>query len=394
MESSGGYVWRYATHRKLGSPQLGVDWLAGVVRGLADVAQNRSQRERESGGTVARRRAAGVVIFAIAVVGMGGCSSGGGTSAGGARTVRVATIPLEDWLPVWVMKEKGFAAKSGIRVQEVATEGGTKVHELVAAGSADVTYGGVPLDLQLAAAGLVPSKAVIVPDASHEAQPGHYESALVGGPDVKSWKDLEGKKLATHSPSSLFFLAARYMLIKHGVDLKKVHIVQIDLPSMPDALKAKRIDAFVGGMDTAARATSLGAGHVIAPILGAPPFDKYAVTFTLVNSDFYKTKRDALKRYFVAEMRAVQWIVDHPAEAAAIRNKHLGISGSGAVARVPLLKWIPGGYFRQPAQVQLDQTMLLSAGVLKKRFDAQAVLSGQDVLNAARREVGLPGAPG
>jgi NitT/TauT family transport system substrate-binding protein len=142
--------------------------------------------------------------------------------------------------------------------------------------------------------------------------------SIVGleGGKVAQPKDLEGKKVgaATGSVNQLLFPAYAQLA---GVDPKKVTFVNVAPPQLPALLASGQVDALStfligrGGIEKAA-----GKPAVILP------YSDYLSDLygnALVTSADLTTKNpDMVKRFRDAALKALQWTIDNPAEAAQI----------------------------------------------------------------------------
>jgi NitT/TauT family transport system substrate-binding protein len=142
--------------------------------------------------------------------------------------------------------------------------------------------------------------------------------SLEGGSVTKP-KDLEGKKIgaATGSVNQLLFPAYAQLA---GVDPKKVTWVNVAPPQLPALLASNQVDALStfligrGGIEKAA-----GKKAVIMPYSDylSDLFGNALVTTAAVAKD----NPDLVKRFREAALKALQWTIENPEEAAAILKK-------------------------------------------------------------------------
>ena len=302
--------------------------------------------------------------------------------------VRVGEMPVQDWLPLWVMKEKGIAEKVGIDLRGIKVTGGTELNALIAADQADVIYSANVLILLMATQGLIPEKFTVLDFPFDYTDIKHPLSGLIVSDKIKSWKDLEGKTVATHFRRSLFALAFKERLRLEKVNIDKVNIVEVPLPQQEIALRAGRVDAITPGSDFAARALANKTGRLMSWYAGEPPFDDYMVSIVVMRPKFYKENPDAVEKYIRAHLMALQWIENNPAEAKQIAARQLGIKEPEAIARFPLLRFTAKGVVSE-SSLRLSQKMLIEEGLLKSQIDFKALFTGTDLITRIRQELGI-----
>jgi NitT/TauT family transport system substrate-binding protein len=89
----------------------------------------------------------------------------------------------------------------------------------------------------LAAEGMMP-RAILVVDVSHGAD------AIVGRPDMKSMKDLRGKRVAVESGALGAFVLSRALAL-NDMQASDVVVVQMESNEHPDAFENRQVDAAV-----------------------------------------------------------------------------------------------------------------------------------------------------
>ena len=129
------------------------------------------------------------------------------------------------YLPTMLAKQLGEYDKAGLAVDLIAFKGGSQALTAVLGGSADVVSGYFDHCVNLAAKQQF-MQAIVV----YDRYPGF---ALVVSPtqtaNIKSIKDLAGKKVGVSAPGSSTDFFLKYMLAKNGVDPNSVAVVGIGL---------------------------------------------------------------------------------------------------------------------------------------------------------------------
>jgi NitT/TauT family transport system substrate-binding protein len=146
------------------------------------------------------------------------------------------------YLPTMLAKQLGEYKKAGLDVDIVDFKGGSESLKAVIGGSADVVSGYFDHCVNLAAKGQHLQAFVV-----YDRYPG---LALVVSPkhtsEIKSVKDLAGKKVGVSAPGSSTDFFLKYLLKKDGVDPNSVGVISVGLGATSvAAMEQGQIDAAV-----------------------------------------------------------------------------------------------------------------------------------------------------
>ncbi|MGB6349916.1 MAG: ABC transporter substrate-binding protein [Pseudolabrys sp.] len=129
------------------------------------------------------------------------------------------------YLPTMLAEQLGEYTKAGLDVEVVDFKGGSQSLQAVMGGSADVVSGYFDHCVNLAA-----KNQSLVSFVVYDRYPGF---ALVVSPkqtaEIKSIKDLAGKKIGVSAPGSSTDFFLKYMLSKNGVDPNSVGVIGVGL---------------------------------------------------------------------------------------------------------------------------------------------------------------------
>ncbi len=165
------------------------------------------------------------------------------------------------YLPTVLAKQLGEYEKAGLAVELVDLKGGSDALKAVLGGSADVVSGYFDHCVNLAA-----KKQELQSFVVYDRYPGFV---LVVSPkhndEVKSIKDLAGKKVGVSAPGSSTDFFLKYLLKKNGVDATNVAVIGVGLGATAvAAMQQGQIDAAIM-LDPAV--TVLQGGHADLRIL-------------------------------------------------------------------------------------------------------------------------------
>ncbi len=146
------------------------------------------------------------------------------------------------YLPTMLAKQLGEYEKAGISAEIVDFKGGSQSLNAVIGGSADVVSGYFDHCVNLAA-----KNQSLVAFVTYDRYPG---LVLVVSPahkdEIKSIKDLAGKKVGVSAPGSSTDFFLKYLLKKNGVDPKSAAVIAVGLgPTAIAAMEQGQIDAAV-----------------------------------------------------------------------------------------------------------------------------------------------------
>ena len=201
--------------------------------------------------------------------------------------------------------------------------------------------------------------------------------------DIKSIKDLKGKKVAAWAPGTSPYFLASWFLKKNGLSIKDVTVVNLD---PQNAAKA-----FVSGQDIAAAATyepyissvrdDPKSGKVIATTLDYPMvMDTFGCTPKFL-ADSKKTADAITKSYF----EAVAMIAKEPQKSFGIMGAAVKQDAAAFEKSQSFLRWQDKAanqkFFGGEIQAFLAeaQDLLLETGVIKAKIDLGKIVDASFV---------------
>ncbi|KPG01825.1 ABC transporter substrate-binding protein [Rhodopseudomonas sp. AAP120] len=166
----------------------------------------------------------------------------GAASAQSKVTIAIGGGACLCYLPTVLAKQLGEYDKAGLSVELVDLKGGSDALKAVLGGSADVVSGYFDHTVNLAAKKQEMQSFVVYdryPGLVLAVSPGHTA-------EVKSIKDLAGKKVGVSAPGSSTDFFLKYLLKKNGVDPNNVSVIGVGLGATAvAAMQQGQIDAAV-----------------------------------------------------------------------------------------------------------------------------------------------------
>lgn len=282
-------------------------------------------------------------------------------------TLRIGIFPVQDCLPYFVMREQGFDKQNGIQfVETTAYPNGNEIIKAMQADSLDVgpSVGSIPV-LSAAERGLIPG--TVVPVAANSlTDPSHPSVAVLVGPSINNWKDLDGQAIGVPSLTSLHGTA-----MKGRLKQERVHdytLVEIYIPNLGLAVAGGNVAAASMQEPYLTQSLLRGDGKLLGWIIGGPPFERMEFTMIVFSAAFYQNNPTAVKAYLRAHLQAVEWINQNPDEARSILTKRLGLSEE--VGQKVTLPYWPLDARNDPALLDSMQPLLVEIGTLKALIPA------------------------
>ena len=159
-----------------------------------------------------------------------------------ATTVRVAALPLTNFTPLLIAREKGWFAEENLNVTWTMAAQGAVAVQAVVGGSAEFGSTGVLEPILARGNGIAVS--FVVADCRVRRGPPDASAIFVrAGDPIHGPADLVGKRVSVGLINSVNYIHAVAWLRKNGVDPKSIQFMELPLPNVGDALLNNRIDA-------------------------------------------------------------------------------------------------------------------------------------------------------
>jgi NitT/TauT family transport system substrate-binding protein len=289
-----------------------------------------------------RLRPLGAVAAVAGLAALAGCGGTDDDKSPGAAAVpspssptqvRVSYVPATTVLPLHVAKEQGYFAKRGL---DVSLKEASNISDIpatlgrqfdIALGTATdlIRAGGAGVDVVQMAGNTIDTK----------ANP-FVQLMVKKNSAIKSVADLQGKRVGTPTLGGVIHAAVLYSAKNQNAEHSKIQGVEAPSPTLPDQLKAGRIDA-VEALEpfatTLKRNGAVSLGDPFAAI-GQP----LATNFWIANGQWARENPEVVRRYVGALEQAVTFIEDNPKQARRILQGYTNMPPKIANV-VPLPTW-------------------------------------------------------
>jgi NitT/TauT family transport system substrate-binding protein len=275
-----------------------------------------------------RQCAVSIVIVVCAAVFSTPATAADGGGAGLAP-VRAAYIPVINWLPAWVAKEKGLFEKNGLAVTLTATQNlsllpGTLGRQFDLAPS-------TPPDLIKAVAGGIDIAAVAGETVETRDNPSTHLIVRADSP-IRGIADLKRRVVATPTLGAVIHVSVLHGLKKSGIDPGAIRAIEVPFPNMADQLKAGNVDAVEALDPFAGQMLAAGNRSIGDPLLWEG--DEVLYTFWIAQRNWAETHREVIDAW-VASLRQGKALIDaNPDEARAVLAKYTRLPAA-VVEKIP-----------------------------------------------------------
>lgn len=272
------------------------------------------------------------VAFAVLLAVCSGCARKTEDTTTAAPTqLRLAYGKKIHYAPQIVALKKGYFAQQGVAIEPKAVQAGIQAAEALTSGSADAAVMGDAPGIIVAASG-IPVRIV----ASYGG--GERMHRLVAAPKsgIRSAADLHGKRIGVQMGSSTHG-AFLLFLEKNGLDVKHLKLVPLNPRDMPEAMLAGDLDAGVGSEPWPSNIEERVTGsYEVATLSGLG--NTYPLVM-LVTDRYVKEHPDATVAALHATRQAVDFMHEHPDEAAALISEATGVPVARERKIMDTLEW-------------------------------------------------------
>jgi NitT/TauT family transport system substrate-binding protein len=221
---------------------------------------------------------------------------------GKKEVVRTGYVPVLIFAPLYVAVERGYFADEGIDAQLTPVQGGSDSVVQLAAGNFDVAVGGLGAGLFNAASKGLEFRIV---GPMHTERP-PLASPLVIAKDrvdeIKSVKDLKGKKVAINATGAATEYWVFKALEKAGLTMNDITLVTVPFANVPGALQGRAIDAAILGEPLATLQKDQGTVAVLADDF----IDGITVTYLYMGLPILKDRPQVAEGFVRAYLRAAR----------------------------------------------------------------------------------------
>ncbi|WP_309073290.1 ABC transporter substrate-binding protein [Paenarthrobacter sp.] len=267
---------------------------------------------------IKQTRATAVGALALALT-LSGCASGsvdgssstaGPSGSAGLTKVTYGIFPSNTVAALQVAIDKGYFEKQGIDLELVVGAGSSAAQlPALATGELDFMLASPVTALTATTQGLD----VRIVDGFTQNDPKIVEDStavVVGaGSNIKTARDLEGKKVSVNALGSIGEIGIREAVAKDGGDPKKVTFVQLSFPEVAAQIEAGQIDAGMAGSPFMQQVMAKG-GRVVSDFIHDTGLGANELV-TISSGKLVESDADMVKRFSAAMDEALPFLTEN-----------------------------------------------------------------------------------
>lgn len=230
-----------------------------------------------------------------------------------------------DFLPVMVAKETGIFEKNGIDADLTKVALISNIPAAIMSGSLQIGAATPPMLLDTSASGL--DLPAIAAATRFLKDPAIFSVVARKGVEIKSAKDLEGKRVGVPGMRSVADVVFRQWLLNNGVDVNKVSIVEAPFPQMKDLLTAGTVDAVPVLEPFRARIVGDDTGYRVADYMAEVNPDILGAIW-VGNRKWLDANPKAVEGFRKSLAESLEYMRANPEKSREIEKKYLGFSST------------------------------------------------------------------
>jgi NitT/TauT family transport system substrate-binding protein len=298
-------------------------------------------------------------------------------AVGQVETVKLGDLAAISNAPIYIAIEKGFFKEQNVNVEISNFASAAKMVPALVVGELEVSVGSASAGLFNAVAQQAPFR--IVADKG-QTREGYGFSLLavrkdlVDSGQVKTFKDLKGKKIAILAKGNIQHYLVGKMAEEVGITINDVELSFLDAPSQVTAFETKAIDAAYAVEPWVARFTERGVAvrfRTPDQVKGLGPVQ---VGVIIYSGKFINERRPVAQRWMNAYLKAAELFHKNgtkDSEIAAILEKYTKVPAKVIQAAIPPYQDPNGRVLRENLA---DQAQWFSSNGMQQKVSIDSAL--------------------
>ncbi|MBI1397908.1 MAG: nitrate ABC transporter substrate-binding protein [Betaproteobacteria bacterium] len=297
-----------------------------------------------------------------------------------ASTVKIGTVVWIGYGPFYVADQLDYFRKSGVKVSLQTFNDPALIPPAVTGGTVD--GGMITYDQVVSAVAKGSTMRVVMPiDYSSGGD------AIVASKDITSIAQFKGQKIAFNPLSPSDFLLS-YALQTNNLSEKDVKPVNMSPESVPAAMASGGVKIGVTYEPSVSEIVGMGGGdkfHVVFSTKNAPGLITDVLVF---KSEYIRANPAVVKALIQGYIDGLDYMKKHPAEAAKLIGKVMGISDKEVMEQMsgvynPTFAEFPKVFNRSDETVSLYTSGGLISRILKAKGEIRKIPRIEDTMDAS-----------
>jgi NitT/TauT family transport system substrate-binding protein len=221
--------------------------------------------------------------------------------------LHVGIIPISTNAPFYAADKFGYFAAENLAVTGQVIRGGAAAIPAMLSRSTDIVFTNSTSVVEAIARG-IDLRLILEGTIASNKPPDSGAILKRKGDALRTGKDLEGKVVAVNTLRDVIWMVVTAWISATGGDPSKVQIIELALPTMPDAIKSKRVDAAL----IIDPALTVALDDPALELLAWPMSTAYAggpMAFFAVTGATTQTRPNDIRAFVRAYKRGAAWVV-------------------------------------------------------------------------------------
>jgi NitT/TauT family transport system substrate-binding protein len=253
-----------------------------------------------------------------------------------ADKIKVGILKMSALTNLWVAKQSGIFSRNGLDAELIQFRNGNEAINAHRGGSVDFVLS-------------IPGSAMVASERGFDLSLlTQNETAKAKGPDAgsilvlasspyKSLSDLAGKRIAVSSLHSQMQVSVETALQKAGVDISKVHFMEMPFTAMADTMKAGQVDAIASLDPWTTQLLTTGATRNLSWVyIDALPEQPIGAWYA--KKDYIAKNHDIAARFVKSIQESIDYMLADDARARRNVAQFTGLNPK-LLEKMPINKW-------------------------------------------------------
>jgi NitT/TauT family transport system substrate-binding protein len=265
-----------------------------------------------------------ILVAGIAISGATATSGATAKGAAGLTTLKVAIYPSVDYAPLFVGLKRNIFKKAGLDLKIQYLYSGSALAAAIASNQVDIGTDSVTAGSNAIVQGL---SMKMLTATDYQPTKKNMEVLVKSSSSIKSYKDLEGKTVASTNVQGLAQLGVSVAMQKEGADPSKMKFLVFGAATLANTLLAGQVDAVIVQDPFLSQDLAISGIRSLGNPFAKVPYRIGAGAWFASNQTI-SSKAPDLRKFLAAWKQSVAIATKNPKLTRQIVGKYTGITGS------------------------------------------------------------------